>query len=68
MAKTDSQLSGRARRVLQMLLGPQADLDRPEIVAQASEQNLKRTLGCGKATLQEIRQWLSARGITLEVE
>jgi hypothetical protein len=62
MATTGLHLSKRAQRVLRALLGHDADLDRPEIVAQASETALKRTMGCGQVTLREIRLWLSDRG------
>lgn len=63
MATTGLHLSKRAQRVLRELLGHGADLDRPEIVAQASETALKRTMGCGQVTLREIRLWLSVRGL-----
>ena len=65
MATTGLHLSKRAQRVLHELLGQGADLDRPEIVAQASETALKRTMGCGQVTLREIRLWLSDRGLNL---
>ncbi|SEF00210.1 Helix-turn-helix domain-containing protein [Rhizobiales bacterium GAS188] len=61
----ESRLSTRARDVLRELLGPDADLDRPEIVAQATEAGLKEILGCGVALRREIRQWLSAREAAL---
>lgn len=63
MATTGLHLSKRARRVLRELLGEGADLDRPDIVAQASEAALKRIMGCGQVTLREIRLWLSDRGL-----
>lgn len=63
MATTRLHLSKRAQRVLRELLGHDADLDRPEIVAQASETALKRTMGCGQVTLREIRLWLSDHGL-----
>jgi hypothetical protein len=65
MATTGLHLSKRAQRVLRELLGHGADLDRPEIVAQASETALRRTMGCGLVTLREIRLWLSDRGLNL---
>jgi hypothetical protein len=65
MATTGLHLSKRAQRVLRALLGHGADLDRPEIVAQASETALRRTMGCGQVTLREIRLWLSDRGLNL---
>lgn len=65
MASTGLHLSKRAQRVLRELLGHGADLDRPEIVAQASETALRRTMGCGQVTLREIRLWLSDRGLAL---
>ncbi|SDR63386.1 hypothetical protein SAMN05519103_08559 [Rhizobiales bacterium GAS113] len=65
MATTTTPLSTRARRVLRELLGPDADLDRPEIVAQASRAGLKVIWGCGELTLLEIERWLSAQGTAL---
>jgi hypothetical protein len=56
--------SGRAWLVLRRVLGPDADLSQPDIVAQASERDLRLAF-CGKVTLDEIQSWLSAHGTKL---
>ena len=57
--------SSRARRALLHVLGPQADLAQPEIVAQASEMDLRATLGCGETTIREVQSWLARYGLRL---
>jgi DNA-binding XRE family transcriptional regulator len=57
--------SSRARRALLHVLGHQADLTRPEVVAQASEMDLRATLGCGETTIREIQSWLAEHGLKL---
>jgi hypothetical protein len=58
-------LRHRARTALRAHLGAEADLDRPEVVAQASYDALRTAWGCGQVTMREIRHWLRERGVDL---
>jgi len=68
MVAISTTWSRRARRTLLHVLGSQADLTRPEIVALASEKDLRATLGCGETTVREIQSWRATHGLRLTAD